>query len=233
MNRQDPSRDSAPSRPIPARLARMALAGLLVLAANAISAAPSSSVGAVAPADLNGSWILDPALSHDQASHERSFGGSDREGGERRPEPRGDERRERGSANSEDPAGGGDPRERFRRMTIHQEGSTVSIEYGDGTVVEMTVGAPQTRHDERGGDREVVANWSEQGDLVVRTTRSRDVTTETFVLTHDRKLLTVLVEARTSRGDRSSRRAYRPVEDVPGAALLQEPAPAPQPPPTP
>jgi len=231
MNRQPPSRRSTPARRSRVPLARLTLAGLVVLSASTTAAAPSA--GAVSPADLNGSWILDPALSHDQASRERSFGGPDREGGERRPEPRDDERRERSSADSDNPAGDDDQRERFRRMTIHQEGDAVSIEYGDGTVVEMTVGTPQTRHDERGGDREVEASWSEQGDLVVRTTRSREVTTETFVLTHDRKLLTVLVEARTSRGDRSSRRVYRPVEDVPGAAVLQEPAPAPQPPPTP
>jgi len=190
-------------------------------AAAADRATPQARKSVAPPADLSGTWILDPSLSHEA---ERRFSGRDEregpEGGERRmPSPRtgspGDER--------DEPDGTGEPngdtaRRRFERLTIAVDPAAgVTITYGDGEAVKLAVGSGPSELEGGRGKRTVEAHWSDEGDLVVHTTSRDRTTSETYVLTHDRKLLTVLVEGRTAHGTLDSRRVYRPIADVPGA----------------
>ncbi len=204
---------------------------LCVVPAGARShAAPTASA---AHADLSGTWILDPDLS--RQSTRMTTGWGDREGGDEGPgrerRPGGRERRPDDgpglAPDAQNPDGAAALRRRFERLTFAATPSGLTLTYADGhSVALVTDGQKHKVERPEGGAAEIAAHWTDEGDLVVETTARDRVSTETYILTHDRKMLTVELEGRGSRGASNGRRVYRPVADVPGAEVAP---PGPQP----
>lgn len=197
-----------------------------------------SSVGALAaaaqdPPDLSGHWEMDKELSEDPAEKLRELvgeapgdagglrggggfggrgggfrsgrgnldGGPGRRGGPDRPSREEIERRME------------EMKEGFERLVIAQSDAGVRITFADGREQTLTADNKKRRHETPRGETVVRARWKDAG-LIVSSRGERRSTTETYYVTADGSLLTVLVDVETPGpvGIVSFKRIYRPFD---------------------
>lgn len=101
----------------------------------------------------------------------------------------------------------------FDRLIITQDESRIRIVFADGRELALTTDNKKNPIETPHGTVEVRARWRDAG-LVVKTRAARRSTTETYYVTADGSLLTVLVEAEAPgpAGVVSFKRIYRPYE---------------------
>jgi hypothetical protein len=186
--------------------------------------------------DLSGVWAIDPELSEtptegvpERGGHMHGPGGMPGGPGGMPGGPGGGPGGGRGSwGRGSGPGGGGDGaedsrkamrqrmeqmRKRLESLEIAADEATVAIRFADDSELELTTDNEKRTVDTPIGEATVKARWSE-GSLVVETESERHKTTETYVVTTDRSLLTVVVETSGGgpMGSRSYKRFYRPVD---------------------
>jgi hypothetical protein len=116
----------------------------------------------------------------------------------------------------------------LQRIEIHQTDQALTLTLGDGTTQSFATDGKKHDVDTPAGKAEIQARWTKGGELEVRTKADRRKRTETYLVTDDRKLLTVTVEMSGSRGDMTFHRYYRP-EPAPPDATTSPAGPAPPP----
>ena len=112
------------------------------------------------------------------------------------------------------------------RLQITQTDSNVRITYADSREQTLTTNNKKSAIETPLGKGTIKAKWRDDGGLLVKTKTERRQTTETYYVTKDGSLLTVLVEMRGEEpmGAISYKRIYRPAD--PKAEMDREPAPS-------
>jgi hypothetical protein len=112
----------------------------------------------------------------------------------------------------------------IEQLNITQTDSSVQIVYADSRELAFTIDNRKSAVETPFGEGTIKAKWRADGGLRVKTRTERRQTTETYYVTKDGSLLTVLVEMRGEgpMGSISYKRIYRPAD--PGAEMNGEPA---------
>jgi hypothetical protein len=211
---------------------RHALAHWPVLLAPGLLFAWLSAAGpaAAGTSELSGEWQMDKELSEDplEKMRERPDGGL-RGGGGGRAGGMGGGRGGMGGGRGGGMRGGGSQgpgqsraemrqkmqelRASLERLQITQTDSTVRIVYGDNREQILPTDNEKAAIDTPFGEGTIRAKWRGDGGLVVKTKTERRKTTETYYVTKDGLLLTVLVEmaGEGPMSNTSYKRIYRPV----------------------
>ena len=102
----------------------------------------------------------------------------------------------------------------LERIEIVQTDTEVHITYADEREQILTTDNKKAAIETPSGEGTVRARWRDDGGLVVKTKTDRRKTTETYYVTKDGRMLTVLVamESQGPMGDVSFKRIYRPVD---------------------
>ncbi len=205
-----------------------------------------SVLAAAETPNLSGTWQLDEDLSEDPMEKMREGGGEGMRGGGRGGGMGGGGGGwggGMGGGRSGGRAGGmgggsqapGQSREEMRqrmqelrasieRLNIHQTDSSVRIVFADSREQTFTTDNKKSTIETPFGEGTIKAKWRDDGGLVVKTKTERGKIIETYYVTRDGLLLTVLVEKASEgpMGSVSFKRVYRPVD--PEAEMEAEPA---------
>ncbi|MEM9292395.1 MAG: hypothetical protein AAGD01_11995 [Acidobacteriota bacterium] len=155
--------------------------------------------------DFGGAWELDPELSDDPATKIREamqarLGSRRGFGGGRMPDRRGMQRRLQAM------------KDRVRSMSITAEEPVLIVVYADGHQRKLHLDGESYRPENGGGDLEIRAQQSGEGDLTIEvTTEEERKVHERWSLTGDGKQLevTVEIEGDDRRPDITLERVYR------------------------
>ena len=222
------------SKSTEAALLATALFFLAMLCLLAVWTAAPLFAGGEDPPDLSGHWEMDQELSEDPMEKMRESRGGMRGGGGFGGRGGGGFGGGRGGGFGGGRGGmGGGPgrgsgdrpsreemqqrmeemRKGYDRLTIVQADSQVRIAFADGREQVLTTDNKKQVLDTPFGEVEVKARWRDAG-LVVNTRGERRSTTETYYVTEDGSLLTVMVEMDPpgSMGPVSFKRIYRPYD---------------------
>ncbi|MDH3253980.1 MAG: hypothetical protein OEM62_03235 [Acidobacteriota bacterium] len=226
---------SGPSLLIPGRRLRAAYVGTLVALGFILVCHLESPLAASGTPDLSGTWELDEALSEDPMQL-RGRGGRDsggfgggiggggwggggwgggRPGGGIGSGPPGgmQSSRDRRESREEMERRMRELRKSVERLRIAQTGDSLRMTFADGREHAIATNNKKTIIETPQGEAEVKAKWRD-GSLIVTTKTGRRATIETYHLTADRTLLTVVVEMASDgpRGPVSFKRIYRPLD---------------------
>lgn len=185
-----------------------------------------AALGAAETPDLSGTWEMDKELSEDPmekmrerpSSGMRGGGPGGGRGGPGRGGPGGPGGGRGGGARS-DGQSREEMRERMRearvgleRLEIAQSGSEVLITYADSREQVLTTDNKKSTIETPFGEGTIRARWRDDGGLLVKTRTERRKTAETYYVTRDGRMMTVLVEMDTGgpMGRVSFKRIYRP-----------------------
>ena len=222
----------------PQRATPIALSLLLAWLSGSVLAAAETP-------NLSGSWQLDKDLSEDPMEKMRERRGGGMRGGGRgggtgggggwgggmgsgrgggRPGGMGGGSQAPGQSREEMRQRMQELRASIERLNIHQTDSSVRIVFADSREQTFTTDNKKSTIETPFGEGTIKAKWRDDGGLVVKTKTERGKTIETYYVTRDGLLLTVLVEKASEgpMGSVSFKRIYRPAD--PEAEMEAEPA---------